>query len=116
MNTPLIAPLLPSMTSVKPPDPGHKGSNRTREAAEQFESLLISQMLGSARRASGGIGWLGGEEEASSSMLEFAEQQIASMLSKSGGFGLSDMIEQGLRPKTRETAGSATDGLSGSST
>ena len=72
-------------------------------AAEQFEALLIAQMLASARRASGGGAWLGSDGDDDSPILEFAEQQIASVLSSSRGFGLANLIEQGLRSQARET-------------
>lgn len=68
-----------------------------REAAEQFEALLIGQLLRAARESSGSGGWLGtGEDHSSESIAEYAEQQVAGLLSSSGGLGLARLIEQGL--------------------
>jgi flagellar protein FlgJ len=78
---------------------------RIRETAGQFESILIGMMLKSMRESSGG-GWLGtGDEQALSSLSELAEQQVAQALASSGGFGLAEMVVQGL--KTAELAGTS---------
>jgi peptidoglycan hydrolase FlgJ len=70
---------------------------RIREAAQQFEGLLIGQMLKSMRESGGG--WFGtGEDRAGESLGEFAEQQLAQVLSSQGGFGLAGLIAEGLRP------------------
>lgn len=69
-----------------------------RAAAEQFEALLIGQMLRAAREASGSGGWLGtGEDRSTESIAEFAEQQVAGLLSRGGGLGLARLIAQGLK-------------------
>jgi|HubBroStandDraft_4_1064222.scaffolds.fasta_scaffold927231_1 flagellar protein FlgJ len=69
---------------------------KVKDAAEQFEALLIGQILRSARE--GGGGWLGsGGDSAGDSATEFAEQQFAASLAKQGGFGLADLISKGLR-------------------
>lgn len=68
-----------------------------RAAAEQFEALLIGQLLRAARESSGSGGWLGtGEDRSSESIAEYAEQQVAGLLSSSGGLGLARLIQQGL--------------------
>lgn len=68
-----------------------------RGAAEQFEALLIGQLLRAARESPGSGGWFGaGEDRSGESMAEFAEQQVALLLSRSGGLGLARLIEQGL--------------------
>ena len=67
-----------------------------KQAAMQFEALLIGEILKSARTDSGG-GWLGsGGDQAGESMSELAEQQVAQVLSASGAFGMTKLIEQGL--------------------
>lgn len=74
-----------------------------RGAAEQFEALLIGQLLRAARESSGAGGWLGtGEDRSSESIAEFAEHQVAVLLSRSGGLGLARLIENGL---TRNSSG-----------
>lgn len=67
------------------------------EAATQFEGLLIGQMLRSMREAAGGEGWLGiGEDQTGSPIMEFAEQQVASLLAASGGLGLAKMVVESM--------------------
>jgi flagellar protein FlgJ len=68
---------------------------KVHDAAQQFEALLIGQMMRSARQS--GSGWLGGDEDsAGECATDYAEQQFASVLAKQGGLGLADMISQGL--------------------
>jgi len=67
---------------------------KIKDAAQQFEALLISQVL---RSASENGGWLGsGGDSASSCAGGFAQQQLAASMAKSGGFGLASLIAQGL--------------------
>lgn len=75
---------------------------RIRDAAQQFEALLLNQILHSARESSGG-GWLSMDDDASSnSATDFAEQQLADTLARQGGLGLAKMIAEGLH---RESGG-----------
>ena len=104
----LALPLLPSMK----PDPAERNDTtartdpaKTREAAEQFEALLIGQMLRTAREASGAGGWLGTEEEAGQTYGELAEQQVAQALAARGGFGLADLIWKGLENQAQRGTG-----------
>jgi len=65
-------------------------------AAKQFETLLIGQMLKTMRE--GGSGWLGtGEDQAGEAAIGMAEGHFAAALSAGGGFGLSQMVERGLK-------------------
>jgi Rod binding domain-containing protein len=67
-----------------------------KQAAADFEALLVAEMLKSARSSGGG--WLGsGEDEAGATMVELAEQQFAQALAAAGGLGLADLIVKGLR-------------------
>ena len=69
---------------------------RIHDAAQQFEALLLGQILKSAH--SDGGGWLGsGEDQSGGCVSEFADEQFASMLAKQGGLGLATMISAGLR-------------------
>ena len=77
-------------TARKPDDPA-----KIRDAAQQFEALLLGQILRSMRES--GKGWLGSGEDASGDCAtEFAEQQFASVLAKQGGLGLANLIAAGL--------------------
>lgn len=76
------------------PRPGDSPA-KIKEAAQQFEALLIGQLLQSAAESGG---WLGsGSDSASSCAGGFAQQQLAGAMSKSGGFGLAALIEEGLK-------------------
>ncbi len=84
-------------------------TGKIQDAAQQFEALLIGQMLRSARENEGG--WLGSEDSTSDSATEFAEQQLATVMAKSGGLGLATMIGKGLaaasQPATSPAAGAS---------
>jgi flagellar protein FlgJ len=68
---------------------------KARDAAQQFEALLIGQMMRSVRQS--GSGWLGSDEDASGECAtDYAEQQFAAVMAKQGGLGLADMISRGL--------------------
>jgi len=69
---------------------------KIRESAKQFEALLIGQMLKSMRDSEGG--WLGtGEDQSSSSAMEYAQENLAQSLAKSGGLGLASLVVKGLQ-------------------
>jgi len=67
---------------------------KIREAAQQFEALLLTQLLESAHPKGGWLG--GGEDGASGTASSFAEQQLAVMMAKQGGIGLANLVVTGL--------------------
>ncbi len=70
---------------------------KVEDAARQFESLLIAQMLQSARSAAR-EGFGEGEDDAQSdTVLSIAEQQFAQVLARNGGLGLARLVMQGLK-------------------
>jgi Rod binding domain-containing protein len=71
---------------------------KIRQAATDFEALLLAQMLKSAREASGsGLTGDGGDDsDANSTMIELGEQQFAQALASSGGFGMAKIVATGL--------------------
>ncbi|MDX2151318.1 MAG: hypothetical protein SFV54_11335 [Bryobacteraceae bacterium] len=82
------------------PEIDPKDPQAVKKAADQFEALLIGQLIKSMREAGGGGGWLGsGEDQAGASMVEFAEQQFAQVLAARGGLGLGSLVVQGLESK-----------------
>ena len=83
---------LPATTTAKADTP-----EKVRDAAQQFEALLIGQILRSARQS--GSGWLGGEDSSAKCATDYAAQQFAAVLAQKGGLGLPDMIAKGLKPK-----------------
>ena len=92
-NISALGALAPTANSQKP-------ANKVKDAAEQFEGLMFAQLLKTARE-SGSSGWLGtGEnDEAGETSIDLAEQQLASVMAKGGGLGLTKLITQGLQPK-----------------
>lgn len=73
-----------------------KETSKIHNAAQQFEGLMIGEMLKSVRDASSD-GWLGsGSSDASDSAQSMAEAQFASALASGGGLGLAKMIERNL--------------------
>jgi flagellar protein FlgJ len=75
-----------------------KGPQKQLAAAQDFEALLIGQMLHSMRES--GSGWLGtGDDEAGTTAFGFGEDQLAKALTKGGGLGLSKVIAAGLVAK-----------------
>jgi Rod binding domain-containing protein len=82
------------MTTAGTGDPQPKN---VTQAAEQFEALLLAQMLkGSHDETSGG--WLGtGDDQAGSTMADLAEEHLAQALASRGGLGLTSLIATGLK-------------------
>jgi Rod binding domain-containing protein len=77
---------------------GRNDPQRTQAAAGEFEALLIGSLLKSMREA-GSSGWLGtGEDQASESLMEIAEQQLARVMAAQGGLGLARLVVRGLAP------------------
>ena len=72
---------------------------KIKDAAQQFEALLLAQILRSAHEA--GSGWLGeGGDSSSDSLGDYAQEQLAVVMAKNGGLGLAKMIAQGLERKS----------------
>jgi peptidoglycan hydrolase FlgJ len=85
-----ISPLAVSSASAAPKDDPAK----IKESAKQFEALMIGQMLKSMRDSEGG--WMGtGEDESSSSAMEYATESFAQALAARGGLGLAAMVAKG---------------------
>jgi Rod binding domain-containing protein len=81
--------------------PAESKPAKVEDAARQFESLLIHQMMRSAwESSSGGLGDDGlgddsGDSEGSV-MRDLACQQFAQLLARHGGIGMTRLIVQGL--------------------
>jgi flagellar protein FlgJ len=94
------------MTGIPPIDPlsadctsllKKEDFQKILDAAQQFESLLVAQILKTARDV-GAEGWLGEEQDSAvSSVMELAEEQFAQAIAKHGGLGLAQMIYAQLR-------------------
>jgi Rod binding domain-containing protein len=72
---------------------------KIRDAATQFEALLLAQMLKSVQEAAS-EGWLGaGGDEAGGMMLQVAQEHLAQVLASQGGVGLANLVAGGLSRK-----------------
>ena len=90
MTSNLSVPLLSTDTATA----SGKTPSKLADAARQFESLLIGEMLKSARE-SDSEGWLGsGSDSGSESAMGLAETQFAQAIASQGGFGLAKTIER----------------------
>jgi Rod binding domain-containing protein len=71
---------------------------KIKQAATDFEALLLAQMMKSAREASGGGLTADGtdDSEVNSTVIELGEQQFAQALASSGGLGIAKMVVTGL--------------------
>lgn len=89
---------LTGLTSAKVKDSPEK----IKDAASQFEALLIGQIL-KASKGDSDEGSFGGESDpASASAMDFASDYFARAMASKGGLGLTKMISSGL-----EKAGTA---------
>jgi len=69
---------------------------KVKNAARQFEALLIAQMMKSMHDSEGG--WLGtGGDESSSSALEYGQEMFAQAMASNGGLGLAKLVSDGLQ-------------------
>ena len=87
--------------------PAEKTPSKLAGAARQFESLLIGEMLKSARE-SDSDGWLGsGSDSGSESAMGMAETQFAQAIASQGGFGLAKTIERSVASQTAQNENAA---------
>jgi flagellar protein FlgJ len=94
---------LPSTGSVPPAPAGREDPAKIRDAAQQFEALLLAQILRSAHDDNSG--WLGSGDGASDCTTGLAEEQLARLLAEKGGLGLAQMIAAGLQQTPRAEPG-----------
>jgi peptidoglycan hydrolase FlgJ len=86
-----------------------KETKKQTGAAQDFEALLIGQMLRSMREQASG--WLGtGDDDAGATAFAFGEEQLAKALTKGGGLGLSKIIAAGLTTKRAQAEASIAHG------
>jgi Rod binding domain-containing protein len=108
----MVAGVASLVTTAGSGDPHPKN---VAQAAEQFESLLMTQLLKGAHNADSG-GWLdSGDDQAGTSMTELAEEHLAQSMSARGGLGLANLIATGLNRADAAAAAKTTGGPVGAS-
>jgi Rod binding domain-containing protein len=97
MTTDSIATASDFTSLAQPKDSPDKILN----AAKQFESLLVAQMMKSMQDTEGG--WLGtGDDQSASAAMEYGQEAFAQAMSSNGGLGLAKMIATGLQHAAKE--------------
>ena len=82
-------------TGINTPPQKADTPQKTKDAAVQFEALLVGQILKAAHEEDGG--WLGsGEDQTAGSAMQMADEYFARALTAHGGLGLARMISAGL--------------------
>lgn len=77
---------------------------KIKDAASQFEALMIGQIL-KAAHGDTDEGSFGGEADpASASAMDFANDYFARAMAAKGGLGLADMIAKGLEKQSTAAA------------
>ena len=95
MSPPVTGALLPA---VEPP--AALPPRNVEEAAQQFEALLIGELLKAARGDQNG--WLGsGEDTGDATASGLAEEQFAQALARAGGLGLGAQIRASMSTARR---------------
>jgi len=82
-------------------------SRSMHTVAQEFESLLIGQMLKSAK-----LGELSADENGTNgSMMEFARENLARLISQNGGIGMAHFLENALNRTDAANPNPATSSL-----
>ena len=75
-------------------------AKKFKEATQQFEAILLGQILKAAHESTE-TGWLGEEErQSSSAIMQFSQEHLAQMLASHGGIGLAQRLES-MNPAAR---------------
>ncbi len=94
MNDPLFNPSAASgLRSTGNSTPADKLTvEKARESAEEFEAVFLSQMLATMTSELGGAGGVAGESN--DIYRDMFTQEVAKMISRSGGIGVADTVLQ----------------------
>jgi Rod binding domain-containing protein len=103
-----VNPVLSTGLTAAPSAADKNNPQKIREAASQFEALMIGQILKSTHED--GSGWLGtGEDQTASSAMGMADEYLAQSMAKRGGLGLAKMISAGLDHRGVSNSSPATE-------
>lgn len=75
---------------------------KLRQASEDFEALLIGQMLQSIRE-SALSGWQETADQSGAVALEMAESQLARLMASNGGLGLARTLQNSIKQEPAES-------------
>jgi Rod binding domain-containing protein len=88
-------------------------SRKLEQAAREFEALLLTEVLKSARQT-GESGWLTSEsDQGSNTALELAESQLARVLASRGILGVDKLIADNLERRGIQDAAMESDSSAG---
>ena len=95
---------------------GGQKNSKLHSAAQEFEALMIGEMLKTTREAGDG-GWLGGgQSTGDDAAIGMAESEFSKALALGGGLGLSKTIERELsRPAGTQNVAASPGKVSASS-
>jgi Rod binding domain-containing protein len=82
-----LTPLVNGMAA----DSDIKLSKDAKKAGQDFEAVMIAQMLKAARRTGSG-GWMGSESKAANPVIDMAEEQLARAMATQGAFGIAKLL------------------------
>lgn len=99
---PLASPVLDAASVAT----AHKKDSpeKIKDAASQFEALMIGQILKAAHGDSDDDGLGGDTDPASASAMDFANEYFARAMAAKGGLGFTKMIAAGLEKQSVQTA------------
>ncbi len=98
------------LKAAEKPVSAEKSTQKLADAAQEFESLLLAQILKTAREAGSG-GWLGaGESHGMSSTMELAEAQLARAMAENGALGIGKLLAGQIRPPSPAAGAAAHEG------
>lgn len=93
----ITAPLLSQATADLASSQSSTGTgkdSRIHKAAQQFEALMINEMMKTVSEG-GEEGWLGsGDETGDDTAMSMAQSQFSQAMAANGGLGLAHMIEK----------------------
>ncbi len=82
---------------------GNPKDSRAHKAAQQFEAMMIGEMMKTVREGGDEGGWLGsGDETGDDTAISMAESQFSQAMAANGGLGLAHMIEQSIGKEQSE--------------
>ena len=91
-----IGSLTVSSTPDSQPSGAQSHAGKLHTAAQQFEALMIGEMLKAAHSDDSDDPLGGSEDSGGDSTMEMAQSQLSSALAAHGGFGLAAMIEKAM--------------------